>query len=46
MVSLAAPIIQSLIRGRSLRVRWWRNKETGVMEQWSFGVLPRPQRFA
>jgi hypothetical protein len=33
------PITPALIRGRSLRVRWLRNKEAGVMEQWNVGFL-------
>jgi hypothetical protein len=37
--AFGGPITQALIQGRSLRVRWWRNKENGVMEQWSIGVL-------
>ena len=34
-------IRRPLTEGRSLRVRWLRNREAGVMEYWSIGVLER-----
>jgi hypothetical protein len=37
--SFGGRIRQALIRGRSLRVRWLMDKEAGVMEQWSVGLL-------